>query len=147
MLMMHFQVIGYSGQHWINRQVSFWSRDEINHVGLRFYGTPSGKAVDFYYDVYRGPHLVASAALEKFYTPVKVSNYMTATPAQYQAAGRAAMDYPVGKVLPAYRKLFLGGAAPPTCARMTHDQLAAMNYPVSENFMPGKLLKEFKERY
>lgn len=144
---MKFQLIGYTGSHWINRQVSFWSHSEINHVGVRFYGSPVGYPVEWYYDVKKGPQLLRSATVEKFYTPMTESPRLRANRRDYWLSGRVASAYPVGKVLPCYRKFFLGGSPPPTCARMVSEQLALLGFPVEENFMPGKLIKEFQERY
>lgn len=141
-----FQLIGYTGDHWINKQVSFWSRSVVNHVGLRFYGGPLGP-VEWYYDVKRGPSLCRSEAVEKFYTPVRYSPMHRYCQSDMDKAGGMASKYPVGKVLPCYRHFFLGGDAPPTCARMVSDQLACLGMPVDENFMPGKLVEEFIERY
>lgn len=143
---MSFQVVGYTGDHWINRQVSFWSGSAINHVAIRFFSEGTDP-VEYYYDVKKGPQLVRSASVEKFYNPVRYSPMYRCSEEQWDCAGDIAMAYPVGKVLPCYRHFFVGGNAPPTCARMVSDQLACLGMPVDENFMPGKLIEEFIERY
>ena len=138
--------MGYSGTHWINKQISFWTRNPINHVGIRFYGSKVGP-VEYYHDVISGPKLMRSASVEHFFRPLEYSYILPVSREQYEACGKVCMDYPVGKISASYRYHFLGGDAPPTCTRMVAEQLTILGYPVAENFMPGKLIEEFKERY
>ena len=103
--------------------------------------------VDFYHDVAKGPSLLKSSTVEKFYTPLESTGLIPCTLKQYNTAGRIAVAYPKGTIFGCYKYFVVGGDAPPTCTRLVHDQLAALGYPVSQTFMPGKLIEEFKERY
>ena len=146
----YWQVVGYSGDsHWINRQVSYWSGSRTNHVGIRFYNTDEEYPVDIYYDIKQGPQLVRSAIIERMYAPTYKSDPLPCFRAGYKEAKKLAFTYPVGKVIPCYTHYFLGmpETPPPTCTRLTADILEMFGYPVGETFMPGKLIKEFEERY
>ena len=148
-LTVQWSLVGYSGDsHWISRQISYWSKHPINHVGIRFYGVTKDP-VEIYYDVKRGPALVTSRAVEKFFTPVWESRQRVCFGAGYKAAKRLAFEYPVGKVIPCYTHFFVGlpMTPPPTCARMASEILTMYGYPVEETFMPGKLIQEFQDRY
>ncbi len=146
----YWQLVGYTGGNtWMNRQVSYWTGADVNHVGIRFYGTEAGHPVDLYHGIISGPEEVRSGVLSRIYTPVYESSLRLSFAAGYREARNLASNYPSGKPALVYTHHFLGlpRTPPPTCTRMTSEILEMFGYPVSAKFLPGKLISEFNERY
>ena len=145
-----YQLVGYSWDHWSNKQVSKVTKSAINHVSIRI--NPCGEpSKELYVSAFTSDTYVPTKVVEKLNGPAvwKSHNY----PISFEHLVALKEDArwwkktQPGSILHGayyhYLGRHIGGKMPYTCTSMCHKALNRMGVNVKEQFYPNKLIRDF----
>ena len=155
--MAYYQVVGYSWDHWINKEVSRVTGAAINHVSIRVHPFCGDDAHELYVSWKDTDVYVPSKLVERFFSaPIffgRMHQFKLHTDLEKLKADALwwEREQP-GKIWKPYFYHYIGrhvGAkAPWTCTKLVQQNLVRLGHNVTEQFYPNKLIQEYiKETY
>lgn len=141
-----YQVVAYdwSDKHWINKQISFHTKNKINHIGIRL--KLGGSSYETFVGPKRSDNLVhTKTILRKYGPPVITSDEYFCSYEQISECIDIADSYKPASVVYPYLWWYTGKVlpVPRSCTDLTWRCLTALGHDVQERVIPSQLLKEF----